>query len=493
MRKSLNEFVQKQNWHIYAILAVTILTRFLFLDLRPPHFDEGINGYFVDQMWIRGFYDYDPTNYHGPLHFYFLQLFEVLFGRGIDSFRAVTATISVLTVGLILMHRVFIGSAAVWAAVIVALSPGAVFIGRYSIHEVWLPFSLILMNYGFMRWFQKKDVLSQILFFAGIAIGLMNKETMVVHLFVWFVSLLYLIYFHARDFKKSLPSSEDIFIGITWVMISIFVVYSAFGLQVDQFSDFFKGFLPWMQTGTKGMGHEKVWYYWFQIAQMYEIWVFGALAFGVVALWKKDAWLNYFFINSVGVLIIYSLIKYKTPWCSLSIFTFFPFLVGIGMRDEQPKAMKRMVPLFALLMIWEGRVLYRVNYVNYTDNSEMYVYVHTTQDYFKITKPVQKVVKDHPELRNMELVMQLESPWPLNWEFTTFTNIRYSFENIDISKVKLFVVDKKHQDALEKILPGTFLRQQMKLRHHMDDVVVYFDKDIFEPYGVFGEIVGASK
>ena len=56
------------------ILLLAALVRFACLDLKPPHFDEGINGWFVDQMTKTGFYAYDPTNYHGPLHFYVFLL-----------------------------------------------------------------------------------------------------------------------------------------------------------------------------------------------------------------------------------------------------------------------------------------------------------------------------------------------------------------------------------------------------------------------------------
>ena len=55
--------------------------------MKPPHFDEGINGWFVDQMMKNGFYSYDPTNYHGPLHFYVLFLSQTLFGRHIWALR----------------------------------------------------------------------------------------------------------------------------------------------------------------------------------------------------------------------------------------------------------------------------------------------------------------------------------------------------------------------------------------------------------------------
>src|SRR5437588_9853840 len=63
-----------KDWVPWAILGLAVFLRFLLLGMKPPHFDEGINGWFVDQVVKNGFYRYDPTNYHGPLHFYVLLL-----------------------------------------------------------------------------------------------------------------------------------------------------------------------------------------------------------------------------------------------------------------------------------------------------------------------------------------------------------------------------------------------------------------------------------
>ena len=53
-------------------MALAAGLRLYWLAGRPPHFDEGVNGWFTDQMQKIGYYKYDPTNYHGPLHFYVL-------------------------------------------------------------------------------------------------------------------------------------------------------------------------------------------------------------------------------------------------------------------------------------------------------------------------------------------------------------------------------------------------------------------------------------
>src|SRR5438477_431955 len=109
--------------------------RILFLGIKPPHFDEGINGWFVDQMVKDGFYRYDPTNHHGPLHFYILFLSQTLFGRNLYALRLPVVLASIGSVWLALKYdRLIPRPVARLAALAMALSPGFIFYGRYSIH-----------------------------------------------------------------------------------------------------------------------------------------------------------------------------------------------------------------------------------------------------------------------------------------------------------------------------------------------------------------------
>ena len=49
-------------WIEIGILALAAALRVTLLDIKPPHFDEGVNGWFADQMTRNGFFRYDPTN-----------------------------------------------------------------------------------------------------------------------------------------------------------------------------------------------------------------------------------------------------------------------------------------------------------------------------------------------------------------------------------------------------------------------------------------------
>ena len=85
-------------WTPWLILGLAAFLRFFLLGIKPPHFDEGINGWFVDQVLHNGFYRYDPTNYHGPLHFYVLLLSSLSSGLPAICLPCIYASLSATTI-----------------------------------------------------------------------------------------------------------------------------------------------------------------------------------------------------------------------------------------------------------------------------------------------------------------------------------------------------------------------------------------------------------
>src|SRR4030095_1769118 len=92
-------------WTPWLIIGLAAFLRFFLLGVKPPHFDEGINGWFVDQLVKNGYYKYDPTNYHGPLHFYVLLLSKTLLGRSLWVLRLLFDPRSL---AVVFYHRVFL-------------------------------------------------------------------------------------------------------------------------------------------------------------------------------------------------------------------------------------------------------------------------------------------------------------------------------------------------------------------------------------------------
>lgn len=132
-----------------VVVLLALMVRLWMLDWKPPHFDEGVNGAFVDAMRGDPAYRYNPENFHGPLHFYAMFASEQIFGRGIWALRLPTAIIGAATVALMFAFRRFFAAWVVWvAALACAVSPAMIFYSRYAIHEAWLPFFSMVAMYG---------------------------------------------------------------------------------------------------------------------------------------------------------------------------------------------------------------------------------------------------------------------------------------------------------------------------------------------------------
>src|SRR5438128_9930135 len=214
----------------WIIIGLAAFLRFLLLGMKPPHFDEGINGWFVDQMVKNGFYKYDPTNYHGPLHFYVLFLSQTLFGRNRWALRLPVVLVSITCVWLTMKFEPFVGrSVSRMAALAMAVSPGFVFYGRYSIHEVWLVLFSMLFIFGLLGlWkFGTRDYL----WCAGMGLAgmILTKETYIIHLGCAALAVLVLV---ASNRLHRLPDAQPA--RQTWTYVDLAIV-RAVGIAVIVF------------------------------------------------------------------------------------------------------------------------------------------------------------------------------------------------------------------------------------------------------------------
>ena len=146
----MNEELQTENkeridyiWLVSCVLVTAIASflRFFWLELKPLHHDEGVNGYFLTTLFRSGEYKYDPANYHGPDLYYIALAFTKTFGLNTLSIRGSVAVFGVLTVVPAFFLKKYIGkTGSLFAALFLALSPGMVYISRYFIHEILFVF-----------------------------------------------------------------------------------------------------------------------------------------------------------------------------------------------------------------------------------------------------------------------------------------------------------------------------------------------------------------
>src|SRR4051812_11956547 len=327
--------VVEHDWTPWLIVALAAALRILLLGIKPPHFDEGINGWFVDQMTKTGFYKYDPTNYHGPFHFYVLFLAQTLFGRGVWALRMPVVLASISCVWLTFRFEPFVGRATSrLAALAMAVSTGYVFYGRYTIHEAWmLLFSMLFILGGLGLW--RRGTAGYLWCLGMGACGMiLTKETYIIHIGCAAVAVLVAWVSHRITRAENTALAEqrwtsmDLAAVIAVAVAAIVFFYSGGFMNWAGLKGLYQTFGTWFETGSKGNGHEKPWPYWLMLLGRYEPPILLGLVGCVFCQLFKEIAIRYLAIYGVGVLAAYSIVNYKTPWCIITIVWPLLFLFG---------------------------------------------------------------------------------------------------------------------------------------------------------------------
>lgn len=485
----LKERAATVDWTPWAIIALGAILRFLFLGMKPPHFDEGINGWFVDQMVKNGFYRYDPTNYHGPLHFYVLFLSETLLGRNIWALRLPVVMISTLCVFLTMKFEPFVGrNVSRLAALAMAVSPGFVFYGRYSIHEIWLQLFSMLFILGLIGLWRRGT--SNYLWCAGMGLAgmILTKETYIIHVGCAVVALFVTWISHLLNRVPNVRPAPQ-----TWTYLDFLMVVAAGSALIVFFysGTFFnwpgvKGlyltFDTWFTTGHKGNGHEKPWRYWLELIARYELPVLFGLLFSLYCPFIKNISLRYLAVYGVGCLIAYSIVNYKTPWCIIAFIWPLFFVFG-AMLLIVPIKYRLATNISLALVLWASLITsIRLNFFRCSTFEEPYVYVQTYNDIYKLTRPLLTLAERDPT--NYQLTGHLirGSTYPFPWILGDFTKVGYYEAGNMPQQVDgdFLIVQQDKIEEVERKMQGSYFTEPMTIRPYQDTSKLYLSVKAFQ-------------
>src|SRR5256714_1330762 len=499
---------REMDWTPWIIVGLGAFLRFFLLAIKPPHFDEGINGWFVDQMVKNGFYRYDPTNYHGPLHFYILFACQTLLGRNLWAIRLPVVLASIFSIHLTLKFEPFVGrNVSRLAALAMAVSPGFVFYGRYSIHEVWLLVFSLLFILGLLGLWQRGTV--DYLWCAGMGLAgmILTKETYIIHIgcaviaaFVTWISHKITRLPDAKPVRQRWTYLDLLVLSITAIAVIVFF-YSGTFLNWPGVAGLWKTFDAWFKTGSQGAGHEKDWWYWLMLIGRYEQPVALGLLLCVCCQFLRHVGLRYLAIYGVGTLIAYSIVKYKTPWCIISIVWPLLFIFG-AVANLFPVMFRRAaVAIMSVTLVVSLGFSISLNYFrcstwnefNWTKERSIvqnveafwtwqpYVYVQTYNDVWKLTKPLLRLAKSNPTYYQMVGHLIRTSTYPLPWMLGDFTKVGYYEHNNMPDKLDgdfLLVQEDKIQEVEAK-LHDTYYTELMTIRPYQDYSKLYFNAKVF--------------
>jgi uncharacterized protein (TIGR03663 family) len=462
--------VPENVWLIAMIVIFVVAAFFRLYDLNlvPLHHDEGVNGNFLVRLVREGIYHYDPQNYHGPTLYYFAALFpwmvRVLFGKaamdnwGLTtvSIRMVPAVFGLGTIGLVFLLRRWLGTiATLSAALLLALSPGAVYLSRYFIHETHFVFFTLGIVVAGLYFYEQRNGFYLVLAAASAALLFATKETAMISVGVLLIALVVtLVYLRLTRGKTRAPKARgrtqpqpafvtrvtDAFGGPIMFGVSVVVAvlvfaglwvvfYTSFFTNPNGMWDSFKTFEVWTKTGTVAHVHPFLTYVYWLVQRESPLLFLGSLGALAVVVKPKNGFALFSALWAFGILAAYSLIPYKTPWLLLNIVVPLALIAGYAVQvlfEFVGGDLRVMGTIMVILIALAAYQTIDLNFVNYDNDNDSYVYVyaHTTRGLLDLVKEVDRIAKEEDGARTGITIVSPDY-WPLPWYFRNYTRVGY--------------------------------------------------------------------
>lgn len=510
-----------------GILLVAAALRLPELALNPFHHDEGVNGFFTTNLVRNGIYQYDPANYHGPSLYFFALVSEILFGLTTEAMRLVPVVFGLLLVGLAFPLHAYLGPlAALVAGGLLAVSPGAVYVSRYFIHEILLvAFSLGLVVAA-IYYLDRRDAKYLLLGAVAAALLFTTKETGIITVAVLLIAVvvghLYTawrnppavgpgapvrpgtrpppraksVWIDGVEYRATGPSGApsartaslwpgsipgEHLIGAAVVFLVIYVLlYSSF------FTNFPKGlvdslatFTIWTQTG-EATQVQPPWKYldWMVRAEL-PILVLG-VAGGLIAAIRAPSrpWVV-IGLWAAGITAAYSIIQYKTPWITLNMLLPLALLAGLAIDTLwKARSFRLGVPVvLAAAIVLSGYQAIDLNYRHYDDETYPYVFVHSTRDMLELVDEIEATAGRAGTGLETGVVIVSPDYWPLPWYLRDYPRAGF-FGTIVETEEAMIVANVNQEAELAPAIEGRYNRSATYNLRPGVDLVLFIRADV---------------
>jgi uncharacterized protein (TIGR03663 family) len=453
-------------------MLVAAFLRIYDLKLVPFHHDEGVNGNFLVRLVRDGFYHYDPANYHGPTLYYFSAIFpwtvRILFGPsaqntyGLNTItvRLVPALFGLATIWLVLLLRRRLGTIAVLsAAALLAISPGAVYLSRYFIHETLFVFFTLGVVVAGLKYYEEGNPVYLML--ASLSAGLLfaTKETSIISAAVLIIALLSTqVYLWLRNLaagkrqkkRRKFRGAQGLgepsgFIEraggpralIIWsaaalaIFIAVNVVfYSSFFTYSQGVYDSLKTFQFWTKTGKEAHVHPWFTYFWWLVQRELPLLSLGALG-ALIVVWRPaNSFALFSALWAFGLIAAYSLIAYKTPWLALNFLVPLALSGGYVFQVIYDKGWARLQligVIGAIALAIGGYQTIDLNFFNYDNDDGYYVYVyaHTRREMLKLVDDIDRIAQRTSQGGLTGITIVSPDYWPLPWYLRDYSRVGY--------------------------------------------------------------------
>jgi uncharacterized protein (TIGR03663 family) len=458
-----------------VMIAVAIIVAFWFrfhlIDIKPFHHDEGVNYWFLDNLATNGEYRYDPTNYHGPTLYYLALITLRIFGEEAFALRFWPAIFGVLTVTMLWFLRHHLGKVGTAvAAFCMALSPGLIYYSRDFIHEMSFGCFTLGIVIGTVRYIETRKFIWLVITSASAGLLFTTKETAIINITVLILAFICAsVWVIARklisedrfnfaavakelrgDIAAALPTTDQSLAALVIFAFIYILFYSSIFTNWEGVIDFVRSIWHWTsERSTKD--HVYPFYYYLGIMVKFEVpLLIGSLLGGLFVVKRGTRFWLFVAAWTLGGLLAYSVIPYKTPWLMVSFL--IPMAIFSGYAAQEiyllltslsSKIVCAALVIISLTVCW--RVAWTVNFVNYDNNSNPagyfsglgkamklkpyvvgqygYVYAQTVRDTLNLVDAIKiesERLKSGSRTR-IYVAIPSQDYWPLPWYLRDYT------------------------------------------------------------------------
>jgi uncharacterized protein (TIGR03663 family) len=518
--------ISQSSWLIasISIMGVAALVRLYNLSLVPFHHDEGVNGNFLVHLVRDGVYRYDPENYHGPTLYYFSAVIPwaigLLFGPaaqnkyGLTTFntRLVTGLFGLATIWLVLSLRRRLGTiAALAGAALLAVSPGAVYLSRYFIHETLFVFFTLGIVAALVKYYDYGHPIYLILAAASAALLFATKETWIIsvavlliafastHVYRWLLRAIgFDIGQRGRSASFAQRFSETVerlggaakLANIAAVSMALCVLigvlfYSSFFTNWKGVSDSLKTFEVWTKTGRQAHVHDEFTYFRWLIEQESPLLLLGVLGAIAAVLRPRNSFALFCGLWAFGILAAYSLVPYKTPWLALNFIVPLAVIGGYAFQwiyEFVGKELSR--PIILVVALALGISCYQMiqlNFFHYDDDHFAYVYAHTRREMLDMLDDIDKVAKRNGTGFDTGITIVSPEYWPLPWYFRDYKRVGY-YGRIATSNEAIIIASEGQKEEIQTTFGDRYrqVNSEFSLRPGVD-LLLFVRKDLVGP------------
>jgi uncharacterized protein (TIGR03663 family) len=462
----------RPGWLFWLAFAAALAARLAWLDVRPLHHDEGVNAWFLRDLLEGRGYRYNPEAFHGPFLYLFGWLPGRLLGVGTAALRLPVAVTSASMILLLLPLRRRLGAAGITGtAWLLALSPSLIFYGRDLIHETYLAFFSLALVAAASLWIETRRRRDLLLAAACAALLFTVKETAVLALAGLAAAALVAEWpaLRSGDWKAWLPPRRDLALAAALFAAVWIVLFTTFFTNPVGIIDSFRAFLPWLQKGAQGSGHEKPWTYFPGLLLGFEApTVVCSLAGAALAVRRRDRFGLFCAAWAAGQLALYSAIPYKTPWLMINIVLPGALTAGVLFRElaRTPAAVRYAVA--ALFAIGLGGCVRRAADAavrRYDDPALGLVYSDTSRDVWNLLAFLRAAAARDRDPGGVTLVSYLSSRWPLPWYLRDLPHTRWQAKVEGEPSEAILLADRGQDAALGRlVLHRGYRRREFFLR-----------------------------